>query len=81
MNEHDNKASFYTLNVGDKRERMIKYISDKKYPFQPYQVSGRVAEEIFFAEAFPTFIVADNERKILLRTSSVDELRKYLASH
>lgn len=78
MNEYDSAANFYTLNVGDKRERMTKYISEKKYPFQAYQVSKETAEEKLFAEAFPTFIIADKNKKILLRTSSVHEVEKYL---
>ena len=81
MGEYNSKANFYTLNVGDKRERMVRYIADKKYPFQPYQVSSRIAQEKLFAEAFPTFIVADSDNKILLRTSSADELKKFLDTH
>ena len=79
MNEYQNQANFYTLNSGDKREKMEKYISDKKYPFQPYQINKETAEEKLFAEAFPTFIVADDSKKILLRTSSVDEVKQFLS--
>ena len=79
ISEYSNKANFYTLNVGDSRDKMIKYISNKKYPFQPYQVSTETASKKLFAEAFPTFIVADNHKRILLRTSSVDELKKFLS--
>jgi thiol-disulfide isomerase/thioredoxin len=78
MNKYDSTANFYTLNVGDKRERMSKYISDKKYPFQHYQISSETAEEKLFAEAFPTFIIADKSKKILLRTSSVDEVGRFM---
>jgi hypothetical protein len=57
---------------------MIKYIKDKNYPFQPYRINKETAEEKLFAEAFPTFIVADETKKILLRTSSVDEVGRFM---
>ena len=78
INECGSKANFYTLNAGDTRERMEKYIADKRYPFQPYQINKAAAEKQLFAEAFPTFIVADKDKKILLRTSFVDELKRFL---
>ena len=71
-------ANFYTLNAGDQREKIKKYIADKQFPFQPFQISWTTAEKQLFAEAFPTFIVADRDRKIVLRTSFVDELKRFL---
>jgi thiol-disulfide isomerase/thioredoxin len=78
MNKYDSIANFYSLNTGDSKDKMIKYIKDKNYPFQPYRINKETAEEKLFADAFPTFIVADETKKILLRTSSVDEVGRFM---
>ena len=80
INDYNSTANFYALNVGDSREKMKKYISEKKYPFQLYQITKETAEEKLFAEAFPTFIVADDSKKIMLRTSSVDEIKHFFSN-
>lgn len=78
MNKYDSIANFYTLNVGDTKDKMVKYIKEGGYLFQPYRINKEVAEEKLFAEAFPTFIIADENKKVLLRTSSVDEVENLL---
>lgn len=78
MNEYDQKANFYTLNTGDKKDKMVTYVQKNNYPFQLYRISASDAENKLFAEAFPTFIIIDNEKKILLRTSYVNEVENYL---
>ena len=78
MKEYDHRVNFYTLNTGDKKDKMVTYVQKNNYPFQLYRISANTAEDKLFAETFPTFIIADSKKKILLRTSSVIEVENYL---
>ena len=77
MKKKKDMVDYMTLNSGDKEEKMVEYIRLKNYPFQYYRISYKTAEKLN-VEAFPSYIVIDKNKRIVLRTSDVNELSQLL---
>lgn len=71
------EVSYQAFNHGDKKENMLKYLEIKKLPFKPYSVDDETVKDLFIV-GFPTFIIVDNQRKVLLRTNTVHDVKEFL---
>jgi thiol-disulfide isomerase/thioredoxin len=76
MKEQEANVDYYTFNTGDKEEIMMKYLSVKKMPFKPWRISNSAVTDLN-VEGFPSYLVVDNNNRIVLRSGSVGELERF----
>lgn len=77
MKKKKDMVDYVTLNSGDKEETMVNYIRLKNYPFQYYRINETAARKLN-VDAYPSYIVIDKAKRIVLRTSSVNDLYAFL---
>jgi thiol-disulfide isomerase/thioredoxin len=77
IQKYTDKLDYFTFNTGDKEEVMQGYLNNKQYPFQSYRIDKTNVEKLY-VEAFPSYIIIDKNQKIVLRTSDVESLGRFL---
>ncbi len=76
MKTYADKVSFYTFNSGDKEMTMLKHIETTRFPYQKNYLTAKNAATLQ-VETVPAFLVV-YRKKVLLRTSNVQEVRTLL---
>lgn len=77
MNQYSGEVQFYTFNSGDKEEDMLKYLKSKNYPFQKYRIDQKGTKKLY-VEAYPSYLIVDKNKRILLRSSDINEVNQFL---
>lgn len=71
---------FFTFNYGDKKERMLSYLKDYSLPFQANKVDDKTVNSLFVT-GYPTFIILNKKREVLLRTMNVGMVKQFLSKN
>ncbi len=77
INQYSGEVQFYKFNSGDKEEDMLKYIKSKNYPFQKYRIDQKGTKKLY-VEAYPSYLIVDKNKRILLRSSDINEVNQFL---
>jgi len=79
INQYSYKVRFYTFNSGDKEEDMLMYLKSRNYPFQKYRIDKKELKKLYI-ESYPSYLIVDKNKRIVLRSSDINEVKLFLSA-